>query len=91
MDERPKLPHYDPGRVTKLAGSVCAGILVADLMAAMLITPVSAKCSGSITGGGRNEGAYGLLLMSALAAAWMGYLATRSKKHTILFSQVSIG
>lgn len=47
MDERPKLPHYDPGyclKIAKLAASVCIGILVIELLVLLFVTPTSGKC-----------------------------------------------
>jgi hypothetical protein len=49
MDERPKLPHYDPDyclKVAKWTASICIGILVVELLVLLLVTPDSAKCPG---------------------------------------------
>jgi hypothetical protein len=49
MDERPKLPHYDPDyclKVAKWAASICVGILVVELLVLLFVTPDTAKCPG---------------------------------------------
>jgi hypothetical protein len=49
MDERPKLPHYDPdfcGKVVKGAACVCVGLIVAALLVLLLVNPSSGQCSG---------------------------------------------
>ena len=48
MDERPKLPHYDPDycqKVAKWAASVCIGMLFIELFMLLLVTP-DEKCPG---------------------------------------------
>jgi hypothetical protein len=49
MDERPKLPHYDPDyclRVAKWEASVCVGILVIELVVLLFVAPSNGKCPG---------------------------------------------
>jgi len=48
MDERPRLPHYDPEyclKVAKWAAFVCVAILLVELFLLLLVSP-SAKCPG---------------------------------------------
>jgi hypothetical protein len=48
MDERLKLPHYDPDyclKVAKCAASVCISILFTEVVMLLLVAP-SAKCPG---------------------------------------------
>jgi len=49
MDERPKLPHYDPDyclKVARWAAFVCVGILVVELLVLLFVTPTNGKCPG---------------------------------------------
>lgn len=49
MDERPKLPHYDPDyclKIAKWAASVCVGILVVELLVLPFVAPSNGKCPG---------------------------------------------
>ena len=49
MDERPKLPHYDPDyclKVAKWAASICVVILVAELLTPLFVEPSSGQCPG---------------------------------------------
>ncbi|HXL14367.1 MAG TPA: hypothetical protein VN941_10450 [Bradyrhizobium sp.] len=48
MDERPKLPHYDPDYCLKIAtwaASICVGILAFELLVLLFVAP-SDKCPG---------------------------------------------
>jgi hypothetical protein len=48
MDERPKLPHYDPDYCQKLAkwtGFVCVAILLTELFMLLFVTP-NTNCRG---------------------------------------------
>ena len=49
MDERPKLPHYDPDHCLKIArwaASVCVGIFVIELLVLLFVDPSNGKCPG---------------------------------------------
>jgi hypothetical protein len=49
MDQRPKLPHYDPDycvKIAKWAASVCVGILVIELLVLLFVAPSNDKCPG---------------------------------------------
>jgi hypothetical protein len=49
MDERPKLPHYDPDyclKVAKWAASTCLGILLIEFLVLLFVAPSSDKCPG---------------------------------------------
>jgi len=46
MNERPKLPHYDPDyclKIAKSAASVCVGILVTELLVLPFVAPSTGK------------------------------------------------
>jgi hypothetical protein len=47
MNDRPKLPHYDPDyclRFAKWAAAVCVGILLVEVVGMLLVVPDEAKC-----------------------------------------------
>jgi hypothetical protein len=47
VDERLKLPHYDPDycrKVAKWAASVCVGILVIEVLVLLFVTPSTDRC-----------------------------------------------
>jgi hypothetical protein len=49
MDERPKLPHYDPDyclKAAKWAASTCVGILLIELLVLLFVAPRPDKCPG---------------------------------------------
>jgi len=47
IDERPKLPHYDPdycGKVAKWAASICLGIVIIELLILLFVDPSNGQC-----------------------------------------------
>jgi len=83
MDERPKLPHYDPDyclKVAKWAASICVGILVIELLVLLFVAPNNGKCPGW-TIYAENGSAISLWLLtgtlSGVPTIWICYVVVR--------------
>ena len=86
MDERPKLPHYDPDyclKVAKWAASVCVGILSVELLVLLLVFPENGKCPGWMiyADNGPVTSAWAIAgIFTGLPTIWICYVAARWKQ-----------
>ena len=85
MDDRPPLPHYDPGycyRVTKWAASICVGWLAIELFILIFVDPGNSSCPGwTIRAGERSEASLWFIasVITGLPTAWIVFIALRWK------------
>jgi len=83
MDERPKLPHYDPDyclKVAKRAASVCVGILVIELLVLLFVAPSNDKCPGWTIHAENGSGMPAWILAGIFTGGptvWICYVALR--------------
>jgi hypothetical protein len=90
MDDRPKLPNYDPDyclKVARSAASVCVGITIVELLVLLFVDPHNGRCPGwTIYAQNGSATSFWVLagMFTVLPAIWIGYVALRWKQK---FSQ----
>ena len=83
VEERPKLPNYDPvfcGKIVKGAACVCVGLIIAELLVLLLEHPNDDRCPGWIFHPNQRSAASLLVLagmLTVLPALWICYVALR--------------
>ncbi len=81
VEDRPKLPNYDPyfcGKVVRGAAAVCIGLIIAEVLVLLLVHPSDERCPGWIFHPNQQSSASLWLLagmFSALPGLWMCYVA----------------
>ena len=83
MNERPKLPHYDPDYCLKIArwtASVCVAVLVIEVLVLIIVDPSAGRCPGWIINATKQSGVSLWVLVgicTALPAIWICYIVFR--------------
>jgi hypothetical protein len=83
MDERPKLPNYDPDyclKVAKSAASVCVGITIVELLVLLFVDPGTGRCPGwtIYAQNGPATSLWALAgMFTVLPTIWIGYVVLR--------------
>jgi hypothetical protein len=83
MNERPPLPHYDPGyclKIAKWTACICVAILVFELLVPVIFDPSYSRCPGWIINAGKESLVSWWALVafsSGLPTAWMCYVVLR--------------
>jgi hypothetical protein len=86
MDERPKLPHYDPDYcqlIAKWSASICVGLLVTELLVLLILEP-SSQCPGWTIYAKNGSARWSLWVLAGMFTAaptiWICYVALRWKQ-----------
>jgi hypothetical protein len=80
MEERPKLPHYDPDyclKVAKWAASICVAFLIIELLVLFVVDPTNGRCPGWIIYAKNGSATSLWILVGFLTAAptvWICYV-----------------
>jgi len=83
VEERPKLPNYDPvfcGKIVKGAACVCVGLIIAELLVLLLEHPNDDRCPGWIFHPNQRSAASLWVLagmLTVLPTLWICYVALR--------------
>jgi hypothetical protein len=83
MDERPKLPHYDPDyclTIAKWTASVCVAVLVIEVLVLTIVDPSAARCPGWIIYATKQSAVSLWVLIdicTALPTIWICYVVFR--------------
>ena len=83
MNERPKLPHYDPDYCLKVAqwtASICVAVLAIELLVLITVDPSAGRCPGWIINATKQSAASLWVLVgifTALPTIWICYVVFR--------------
>ncbi len=79
MEERPKLPYYDPDyclKIAKRAAAICVGFLIFELLVLLVVDPRSGRCPGwaQLADDGKFASFWIFVAFAAPSAFWICYV-----------------
>jgi hypothetical protein len=83
MNERPKLPHYDPDyclTIAKWTASMCVAVLVIEVLVLIIVDPSAGRCPGWIINATKQSAVSLWVLIgicTALPTIWICYVVFR--------------